>query len=1140
MESRPLPCIAGTLPTRAKPVCRPGDRRAARPRPARVPPELLGGSSWKTLDPGPGPCPLLESGWVSGSSSCGEPGNPRKPFHVDFLEPQRDLGREAWDAESTAMMMKKKKKKPKQKRYSQPRAGGPWDDESAKESAGHPWAADPPQSGALPGQPTAVGAECGPAPRGTLKRGYETDSRTARLAAENFVSESLSVPLCPLKEPPKATVDSPLSVEAEVKGHKSGPQSPDMKSLPPGECKSQTAPHLEAPGDKDQTVGSVKPEGPQTEVSAHNVEIPSEIRPQESCFPVLDQEAIGRVLKPTAAKELPNLIPTLTAGNALDSSLREGNGERKMTKPQIDKHKEFSEGAKDVQELNKEAFPKQRQEMSVLASEQPQDKVQVPEPGNEPPKKTAGDGKSRKGRGSSGKVRASSGKVRARAELPVLPDSPGDGTAVLVPGEPAPKPERMTAGAPSAGLGLGSSRQPGVAAEGPEAVVMREPKEPADPSVASTLQALSPLGTGSGVTQTSGATTERGAVAVAPGVGNQGQEGKCPWVDREAAPWISEKPKKRSSEGKNKKFKNNYPTQPAGVESKEEVLSSPLVGKDGGAGGSPRPNGDLGLTFPVSHEPSCSQTSKAPTVQVTAPKGRNVQVNSFELGAAGGNKTDPVKDPAVREAATEVADGSRQDQVQGAGLVPAVLPGERETDAARGHAAVADKPTKRSNDGKSKKAKNSFPEKHILENKADATKRHVPVETMGDHRIEGMGYVDENRNITFACPRTPPEVMSIQSAPLKALDSGAGEKLPIPTPQFVKEGDSFPDTLAESRQETALAQISKLSVVDECSKDGVPDQGRSKAPSAAVPFASTGGGVLTFTAATETATSPGDKHLKDRGELAGPMKNRAGADGGPVAREPASVPSGAAERSAEKSTEAAKERPPGVPAEDQSLPGEPRGLDVCAGGSDFPTCPVNKKKESEAGSASADVPGVLGGKSQKPHVREDHSADCRESRGPAGLNTEVGRTLPPPKSEKDKLEGVGRASTAAEGGDVSSPAPQLQSGSSEGPAGVTPSGGVGHSVVTAPKGLQLPGPDGTVLEAPEQTTERPEPKALEEGKKAEKRVAGPIKGYMRPTRSRGLAPPPPKPAAQDRERARPAKPGGRSLPWGSACACCGF
>ncbi|XP_036886322.1 microtubule-associated protein 4 isoform X4 [Sturnira hondurensis] len=1109
---------SGTLPTQAKQVCRPGDRRAARPRPARAPPELLGGSPRKTLHLGLGPCPLLELGWVSGSPSCSEPGNTGKPFHVDFLEPLRDLGREAWDVESTAMMMKKKKKKPKQKRYSQPRAGGPWDDENAKEPKGHPFAADSQKSGVPPSQSTTVGAECGPASTGNLKRGHEIDSRTAKLVAENFVSEGLSVPLCPLEEPPKATVNSLLSVDAEVKGHKSGLQSQDTKSLPPGECKSQTAPHLEAPGDKGQ---AVKLGGPQTEVSAHKAEIPLEIRPQEGCFPVLDQEATGRVLEAIAAEELPNSIPTLTASDPLGSGLQGGSGEKKTTELQKDTHKEFNEGAKDVQEFNKEAFPKQRQEMSILASEQPQDKVQVPEPGSEPFKKMAGDGKSRKGRGSSGKVRASSGKGRARAELPVLPDSQGDSRAVPVPGELAPKTERMTAGAQSAEPGLDSSKQPGVAADLPEAVAVREPEKTADPSVASTLQALIPLGAGSGVTQTSGAS------AIDPGVSNQGKGGRCPWVDREAVPWISEKPKKRSSEGKNKKFKNNYSTQAAGVESKEEILSPPFAGKDRGAGGTPHPNRDLGLTFPVSHEPLCSQTLKTPTVEVTDQKGRNVEVNSLELGAVGGNKTDTVRDPAVSEAATKVTDVSCHDQIQGAGLVSSVLPGEQKTDAARGHTAVADKPTKRSNDGKSKKVKNSFPEKHTLENKAEATKRHVPMEATGDHRIEGKGSVDENRNTTFACPRTPPAVMSTQSAPLKALGSAACEKLPTPTPQLVKEGDSLSDTLAESRRETALAHISKLLVVDNCSKDGVPDQERSKVPSAAVPFASTGGGVLTFTAATETVKSPGDDHLKNRGELADPMRNKAGTDRGPVSE---SVPSGASKRSVERITEVAKERPSGVPAEGQSLPGELRGLEVCADRSNFPAYPVNKKKESEAGSASADVPVLLGDKSQKPRVCEDQNADGSESRGPASLNTEVDVTVSPPKSQKNKLEGVSLASKATEGEDVSWPTPQPQSDSSEGPAGAAPSRVVDNLVVTASKGLQPPEPDDKILKAPEKMTEKPGSKALEEEKKEEKRVAEPVKGYMRPTKSRGLPPLLPKSAAQEREKAKPAKSGGISKP----------
>ncbi|KAM8758508.1 microtubule-associated protein 4 isoform 3-T3 [Rhynchonycteris naso] len=1120
---------SGTPATQAKQVCRPSDRRAARPRPARVPSELLEGSSRKTLDPGLGPCSLSETGWVSGSSSRGEPGNQRKTVHVDFLEPQRNLSRETWDVENTAMV-KKKKKKPKQKRYSQPRAGGLWDDDNAKERKSNPFVADPQKSGVLSSQSATVGMEYELTFREDLKKECEIDFGTAKLAAENIVSESLSVPMCPLEEPPKVIVNSQpkLSIEAEVKGNKSGPLSQDRKSQQQGECKPQTAPHTETPGDKGQMVDSLKLEGPLAEVSAHKVEIALEVKPQESCSLVLDQEAMGRVLKPTVAEELPNLIPTLTASNPLDSSLKEGSDERYMTKLQTEKQKEFSEGAEQVKELNKEAFSKQRQEMSISASEQPQqDKVWVHGPGNEPFKRMAGDGKSGKARGSFGKVRMSSGKVRAKAELLVLPDSQEDSRADPVPSDPAPKTARVTGRDKSEELGLGSPQQPGITADLPETVVMGEPKETTGPGVASTSQALIPLGTGSGLTQTSAATTERGAMALDLGVMKQSKEGKCPWMDSEAAPWISEKPKKRSSEGKNKKFKNNYSLQAARVESKEEIFSPPFVGKHGGAGGPPHQNKELALLFPRNHEPLFSQTPNTPTREVVDRKGRNVKVNSFELGALGENKSNTVEHSAVTEAATKVTDASCQDQIRGSGFVPSVLPEEHKTDVAKGHTAVADKPNKRSNEGKSKKAKNSFPEKHSLENKADATKRHVPVAATGEHRIEGMGYVDENRNITFTCPRTLPEVEN-KPCPLKALDSAACEKLPTPTPQIVKENNYLLDTLAKSRQETALAQTSKLLMVDNCSKDGVQDQERPRAPSVVMSCTSTGEGTLTLTAARETVESPGDSCLKNKVELADPISNKAGRDRGHVVGECESVPSDASQHSVEKITELAKGHLSGVPVEDQSLPGELRGLDVCANGSELPTCPGNKKKESEQGSAPVHICDLLGDKAQKPHFCEDQNTEARVSKGPSNLNKEMDRTLLPPKIEKDKLQGISPASKITEL-DVSLPTPELQSDLLDGQVGATTSGVVGKSVVAAAK-VQLSEPKDKLLEAPEEMTEKPESKAEGEGKKEEKRMVEPMKGYMRPTKSRGLPPPLPKSAVQERERSKQAKPSGISKP----------
>ncbi|KAB0377841.1 hypothetical protein FD755_009419 [Muntiacus reevesi] len=1119
-------CIAGTPPTQAKPACRPSDRRSTRPtrpRPARVPPELLGGSSpRKTLDPGLGPCPLSELGWVSGSSSCGEPGNQRKTIHGDFLEPQRDLGREAWDIESSPMMMKKKKKKPKQKRYSQPRAGGPWDDDNGDEPKGYSFATDSQKSVVPPSQPTTGGTEHGLASREDSKRGCETDSREAKLVAESFVSDSLSIPSRPLEEIPKTTVNSQPKqrVEAQVNGNKSAPQGQDKKLLQ-DECKLQPAPHLQTPVDESQTVSSLSRKGLLTEVSSYKVEIPLEVRPKEGCSPIMNQEAVDGVSKPSAAKELPTSISTLTAGDPLGSSLKEGNDESKMTELQNDKQKEFSEGAEEVKELKKESVPKQRHENSISASEQLQDTVlaQAPGLGNEPFKRMAGDGKSRKGRTSSGKVRASSGKVRAKSEPPFLADSQ-DSRAVFVPSG------RMATGDKSEELGLDFSKQPGTVTQLTEAMVMGEPKEMTNPRVAGTLQALIPLGSGSGMIQASNARAERDAVATDMAVGSQSKEEKCPWMGHEAVPWIFEKPKKRGSEGKTKKYKNNYSTQPARMERKEEILNPPFVRKVGVTDSTPHQNKEKEPTVPL-----LSRTSDTPTVEVVDQKGRNVEVNSFELGALGGNKTSTGKDSPITGLATKMTDVSCQDQVQGAGFVPSVLSEENETDVAKGHTALADEPNKRSNDGKSTKTKNSFPEKHTLENKIDATKIHVPMETIGDHRIEGMGYVDENSNITFTCPRTPPGLMN-KSVPLEAQESAACTKPPTSTSQVVKKGDSFPGTLTESKQETGPAQIPRLLDVDSYSKDGVPKEERPKGPSAFMPSMSIGG------VAVETLNNHSNC-LQNKGELAGAMKNEAGRDGGHMIEDSESTPSGASKHSVEKTADpAGGHLLSGVPINEPSLAGEVRHLEACADRSNFPTCPVNR--ESEQGSAPVSIPCLLGDKAQKPSSYEDQSTEGRDSKGPGNLNKEVDMTLSPPESEKDKkdkLEEISLDSDIREMAYVSLAPPELQSDVLDGKIEVTSSAMIDELVITASEAPQLPESKGKILEAAKKMTEKSESKALGEGKKEDKsRAAEPMKGYMRPTKSQGLTPLLPKSTIQERERSKQLKSSGMHLPWGNPLA----
>nr|XP_014986528.1 microtubule-associated protein 4 isoform X10 [Macaca mulatta] len=1127
----------GTPPTQAKQVCRPSDRRSARPKPARVPPELLGGSPpWKTLDHRLGHCSLSESGWVSGSSSCGGPGNQRKSIHVDSLEPQRDLGREAWDIESTPIMMKKKKKKPKQKRYSQPRAGGPWDDDNADKPKGHPFAADTQKSGVLPSQPTTMGTEYGLVSGENLKRECVVNSSAARLVTENFVSESLRIPLYPSEETPKTAVSyqSKLRVEEESKGNKSVPQGQDKKLLKQHEHRPQPAPHLKTPIDKSQSVGPLNLKGPLADVSAYNVETPLDIRLKEGCSPILDQEVMGVVSKPTAAKEIPNLIPTLIASNPLECNLKEGNNESKITKLQNVKLKEFPEGAEEDKELKKEAFPNQRQEISIFTSEQLQGQllVQVPGVENEPFKRMAGDGKSRKGRGSSGKMRTDSGKVKAKSEMPFPLDSQKDGRAVLIPSEPVSKTEGMTTQDKSEELGLNSSKQPGTKADLTEALVMGEPKEMTQPKMAGTMQALIPLESGSGITQTSGVRTETGDVVKDMGVSNQSKEGKCPWKDHEAAPWISEKPKKRGNEGKSKKFKNSYSTQPARMERKEEILNPPFEGKDGDAGSIPHKSKEIGFTFPKMHDSLFSHTPDTPTVEVVDRKGGNFEVNFVELGTLGENKISTVKASAVTEQPAKVTDVSCQEQIQGAGFVPSVVSEENKTDAANRYTSVADKPSKRINDGKSKKVKNSSPEKHILENKIDATKIHVPMETTGDQGIEGMAYMDENRNITFTCPRTPSELIN-KSSPLKVLESAACEKLPTPTPQVVKEGDSFPDTLAKNGQEIAPAQISKSLMVDNYTKDGVPDQERPNAPSAVVPSTSTGGVALPITAAIETVNSHGDHALKNKAELADSMKNEAGIAEGHVVGESESVDNGVSKHSVEKVTELAKGHLlPGVPVEDQSLPGEARALEAYADRGNFLAHPVNEEKETKEGSAPVQIPDLLGDKAQKLSFCQDQNAQDRNSKGSDSLNKKVDLTLLSPKSENDKLKEISLAGKITELESVSLPTPEIQSDFLHSKVEAPPSEVADKLVImTASEGVQLPEPKDKILETPQKMTEKSESKTPGEGKKEDKsRMAEPMKGYMRPTKSRGLTPLLPKSTIQEQERYKQLKSTGIARP----------
>lgn len=1039
-----------------------------------------------------GPYPLSELGLVSGSSSSVDHGNQRKSTHAEFLVPQRDHGREARDVESMPVMMRKKKKKPKQKRYPQSRAGGPWDNNADEPKDHNAVAPGPLKSGVGPSQPNAVGTQYGLVSRDILKCDC---------------AESHSITSCP-EQPPETVVSAQLKLRAEEdnRGNSSVPKNQDENLLQQEQHRSPATPHLKPLVDTSRALGSSL-----IDSAAHKV-----TTLLGGCSPILGQE--------TTEKVLSNLTLASTANNPLEGCLKEGNGESKMTKLQVS-----SDGVKDVKELKPETSLKQGEGTSLSTSKELKDQELIQAPGleREPLKRMTGDSKSRKGKGP-GKVRAGSGKLGAKSEVSSLLNSEKEGRAVAVSRDPVPEPEIVNIEALRRGLGLDSSNQPEALTDLTEAVV-RVATDMTDAGV-STLPPLIPLETGSSLPQASEARTEKGAEVKNMGISNQSKEGKCPWMDHESAPWISEKTKKRGNEGRSKKFKNNYPVQPSKMEGKEPIISLPCIEKKSDDGNIAHKNRELGQTFSKIHDPLFSHTPHTPTVEVADKKSKNVESNSVEFGTLVGNKTNLVQDSTVTtEPADKVTDGSSQDPIWGAEFVPSLQPEENKAWVAKGHTAVADKPNKRSNDGKCKKVKNSFPEKHILEIRTDTTKIHIPMGTPGDFRIEEMGYMDENRNITFTSERAPLGPISKSPSP-EVMGSAGCETLTYPTPQVVKEDDSFSDTSRKSRQERFLAQNSKLLVQDTYSKDGVPGQERTKGPSATVPSINTEVVSGTSTEAQGKFNSHGDHSLENKGKISDCRKNEVGII--PERHEVGESEleqDGSSKYLVQQATEPTKGHfLPGVPTESQNPPEEITVVGTHAGSGDLPASLVNEEKRTEKDSTPSQNPDPLRSKAQKFSSSEDQNE--RYSKDSDSLGKKVDTIVLPPENEKDKLK---EPSLSCEATKLECVA-MLTTEQSDFSCGSIERE---NKLVTVHKESQVPQFTGSEIEAPQKMMGISELKVLSERKKEEKKgMTEPMKGYMRPTKSRGFTPHLPKSASQEREKSKLLKSSGMTLPWGNVCA----
>uniref|UniRef100_A0A8D2I488 Microtubule-associated protein n=1 Tax=Urocitellus parryii TaxID=9999 RepID=A0A8D2I488_UROPR len=134
-----------------------------------------------------------------------------------------------------------------------------------------------------------------------------------------------------------------------------------------------------------------------------------------------------------------------------------------------------------------------------------------------------------------------------------------------------------------------------------------------------------------------------------------------------------------------------------------------------------------------------------------------------------------------------------------------------------------------------------------------------------------------------------------------------------------------------------------------------------------------------------------------------------------------------------------------------------------------------------------------------------------------------------PDSVLEKLEQ--KKPFSSQPSELSSETSELQSSFSCGKVEVPLSGVVDKLEMAASKDLQLPELKDNIKKEPQKMTEKSESKVLGEGKKEDKsRIIEPMKGYMRPTKSRGLTPFMSKSTTQERERSKHLKSSGIARP----------
>ncbi|XP_074053801.1 microtubule-associated protein 4 isoform X2 [Macrotis lagotis] len=1132
-SSEPLLSPTGVPTAQAKQVYKCSGSRFGPPESVSfigVPPELLGSlSQQKFPDQRLDPFLWSESGWTGSSPRSRFP--QRRMPHADFMDSRRDLGREPWDVECTPTALKKKKKKSKQKRYLQPPVGEPWD-ENTEGAKAHPSGLDSSKPGGTPGHSVAMTKEYKPASKESSRKARPKD--VTSVAASSGLERSSVSPSPPQDSFRESRSPHPGRTK-EGRSTGKGKEVPDgslssMSKSPvnrealPGEWKPQPktgedpaagwlAPLLEPALDTVQAAGGLdlKPLNP-----SRKVEVPFGDKPEEAGFPHSNRETKGVVSKPVTP---PEQIKLTVAEKAA--------GESKAAVPCAPKSPQF---LKNKVEPNGNKAPEHNtpgQNLGTvsLASEKLGSSGAGPvlHQGLEPSEKIA-DGKGQ--------------KMRENVELPFVLETQKDGVNLGASGKAT-----QTLGMTHKGVEPMSSNQVLETVTSLIKTVTEEPKEKVDSIVdVASPKVVRPsddkIDTGQTLAAVVEKHTAKGPEKVNTGQSKEGMSSVSECLlarpaESNVTLQVSEKPKKRSSDGRNKKFKKSYSGQPALLESKIDAPVLAVVDKNG--------NQDKQIDFSDKSKefvllPSripdpllCGVSNKSGKQSVTE-KDRVTEVSSSDPWTCVENIKHTAKDSSSTISNANRTNVSCSEQTLSPGPLSSGQHVEAKIEMTVSQSVVSDKPKKRSIDGKSKKEKITQP---FMESKPGTTGVQVPVEIKEEFKDEGMSCVDENRNITYCSE--PPSIWAKETNTQKTslLSESVCDKSHSLVFSDTGISGSLPSALSDSGKESSKAQVSKLLPLNDPRKDmgeeragslekDSPDDSLTHIP------------VIPDVRVATEEESQGSLHEKKKGKFGlpgqiDPLKSQVWMDRRQVTvvsdekvKENSfqgSVEGNTTEQS-QKMTESIKEEihlP--MPVEGASLELEDKSTEdkKHADGSIFP---VPLEKELEKGKAGVTDEVMPSSKGEKLDLLEDKPGQGLDSKDLVSSDGRVDITSLPAEQEKTQMEILScDGNNKDHEGNILEPSNHSADLSDAKEESTLLEVVVDNLSPAVTNNIQAPKAKDTILEAPQKLAEKSGQRAPGDGKtEGRSRVAEPLKGYMRPTKSRGLPSSLLRPAAVNRDR----------------------